>query len=37
MTLFDMIRSMMTHANLPIFFGGDALLTTAYILNYCTI
>jgi transposase InsO family protein len=33
MTLFDMVRSMMVHANLPISFWKDALLTTAYILN----
>jgi len=33
MTLFDMARSMMVHANLPISFWKDALLTTAYILN----
>ena len=32
-TLLDMIRSMMAHANLPISFWGDALLTAAYILN----
>jgi transposase InsO family protein len=32
-TLFDMVRSMMAQANLPIFFWGDALLTAAYILN----
>jgi hypothetical protein len=34
MTLFDMVRSMMVHANLPISFWKDALLTTAYILNW---
>ena len=28
-----MVRSMMMQANLQIFFWGDALLTTAYILN----
>ena len=32
-TLFDMVRSMMAQANLPIFFWGDALLTAIYILN----
>ena len=32
-TLLDMVRSMMTHVNLPISFWGDALLTAAYILN----
>ena len=32
-TLLDMTRSMMAQANLPISFLGDALLTTAYILN----
>ena len=32
-TLLDMTRSMMAQANLPISFWGDALLTTAYILN----
>jgi hypothetical protein len=32
-TLFDMVRSMMAQANLPILFWGDALLTAAYILN----
>ena len=32
-TLFDMVRSMMAQANLPITFWGDALLTAAYILN----
>jgi transposase InsO family protein len=32
-TLFDMVRSMMVQANLPISFWGDALLTAAYILN----
>jgi transposase InsO family protein len=32
-TLFDMVRSMMAQANLPISFWGDALLTAAYILN----
>ena len=29
----DMVRSMMAHANLPISFLGDALLTAAYIPN----
>ena len=33
MTLLDMTRSMMAQNNLPISFWGDALLTTAYILN----
>jgi len=32
-TLLDMVRSMMAQDNLPISFWGDALLTTAYILN----
>jgi len=32
-TLFDMVRSMMAQANLPISFWGDVLLTAAYILN----
>jgi len=32
-TLFDMVRLMMTQANLPISFWGDTLLTTVYILN----
>jgi len=32
-TLLDTVRSMMAHANLPISFWGDALLTTTYILN----
>ena len=32
-TLLDIIRSMMAQVNLPISFWGDALLTTAYILN----
>jgi transposase InsO family protein len=32
-TLLDMVRSMIAQANLPISFLGDALLTTAYILN----
>ena len=32
-TLSNMVRSMMAQANLPISFWGDALLTTAYILN----
>ena len=32
-TLLDMVRSMMEHANLPISFWGDALLTATYILN----
>ena len=31
--LLDMVRSMIAHANLPISFWGDALLTAAYILN----
>ena len=29
-----MVRSMMAHANLPISFCGDALLTAAYTLNH---
>jgi hypothetical protein len=29
-----MVRSMMSHANLPISFWKDALLTAAYILNH---
>jgi hypothetical protein len=33
MILFDMVRSMMTHTNLPISFWGDTLLTATYILN----
>ena len=33
-TLFEMVRSMMAQANLPISFWGDALLTVAYILNH---
>jgi len=33
-TLLDMVRSMMTYANLLISFWGDVLLTTAYILNH---
>jgi len=33
-TLLDMVRSMMAHANLPISFWGDALLTATYILNH---
>ena len=32
-TLLEMVRSMMTQANLPISYWGDALLTAAYILN----
>lgn len=32
-TLLDMVRSIMAQANLPIQYWGDALLTTAYILN----
>ena len=32
-TLFDMIRSMMSQAQLPISFWGDALLTATYVLN----
>ena len=32
-TLFDMVRSMMAQANLPISFWGDALMAAAYILN----
>jgi transposase InsO family protein len=32
-TLFDMVRLMMTQANLPISFWGDTLLTAVYILN----
>ncbi|KAL0322195.1 UNVERIFIED_CONTAM: Copia protein [Sesamum calycinum] len=32
-TLLEMARSMMAQANLPISFWGDAILTTAYILN----
>jgi len=28
-----MVRSMMAHANLPISFWGDALLTATYIIN----
>ena len=31
--MLDMVRSMMAHANLPISFWGDVLLTAAYILN----
>jgi transposase InsO family protein len=31
--LFDIVRSMMTHANLQISFWGDTLLTAAYIFN----
>jgi transposase InsO family protein len=30
--LFDIVRSMMTHANLQISFWGDTLLTATYIL-----
>jgi len=33
-TLFDMVRSMMAQANLPISFWGDGLLIVAYILNH---
>ena len=33
-TLLDMVRSMMTQANLSIFFGGDVLLIATYILNH---
>lgn len=32
-TLLDMARSMIAHANLRVFFWGDALLTVVYILN----
>ena len=32
-TLLDMVRSMVAQAKLPISFWGDALMTTAYILN----
>ena len=32
-TLFDMVRSMIAQANLPISFWGDALLTATYKLN----
>ena len=32
-TLLEMVRSMMAQVNLPILFWGDALLTTACILN----
>ena len=32
-TLFEMVRSMMAQAHLPITFWGDALLTTTFILN----
>jgi len=32
-TLLDMVRSVVAHANLPISFWKDALLTAAYILN----
>ena len=32
-TLLEMVRSMMVQANSPISYWGDALLTTAYILN----
>jgi len=32
-TLLDMVKSMMAHANLPISFWGDVLLTATYILN----
>ena len=33
-TLLDMFRSMMEPANLPINFGGDALLMAAYFFKY---
>ena len=33
MTILDMVRSMMAQAKLPIFFGGDSLMTATYILN----
>lgn len=33
MTLLDMVRYMIAHANLRVFFWGDALLTEIYILN----
>ena len=33
-TLLYMVKSMIAQANLPISFWGDALLTTAYILNH---
>src|SRR4051812_25836844 len=33
MTLFDMIRSMMTEENLSTSYWEDALLTVAYVLN----
>ena len=32
-TLLEMVKSMMTQANLPIQYWGDALMTAAYILN----
>ncbi|XP_022853910.1 uncharacterized protein LOC111375338 [Olea europaea var. sylvestris] len=32
-TLLEMVRFMMAHANLPISYWGDALLTATYILN----
>ena len=32
-TLFEMVRSIMTHVNLSISYWGDVLLTIAYILN----
>ena len=32
-TLLEMVRSMMSQANLPISFWGDALLTATYVLN----
>ena len=32
-TLLDMVRSMMSHADLPISFWGYALLTAAFTLN----
>ena len=32
-TLFEMVRSMMTQANFPIQYWGDALMIAAYILN----
>jgi len=32
-TLLDMVMSMMAHANLPVSFWEDALLTATYVLN----
>jgi hypothetical protein len=32
-TLLEMVRSMMAHANLPISFWEDVLLTASYVLN----